>query len=67
MSGKKHKQKHKDEGASKKDKKAQAEGAFIPEIAEEPGMPGHESELDRKPQWHPRTPDRAGWKARSPL
>jgi NAD(P)-dependent dehydrogenase (short-subunit alcohol dehydrogenase family) len=56
MSGKKHKQKHKDEGASKKDKKAQAEGAFIPEIAEEPGMPGHESELDRKPQWHPRYP-----------
>jgi len=27
---------------------------FQPEISEEPGMPGAEADLDRKPQWEPR-------------
>ena len=30
--------------------------AHISETAEEPAMPGHESALDRKPQWQPRYP-----------
>jgi NAD(P)-dependent dehydrogenase (short-subunit alcohol dehydrogenase family) len=30
--------------------------AFIAEIGEEPGMPGHETDLDRQPQWQPRYP-----------
>src|SRR6187402_1569229 len=30
--------------------------AFIAETGEEPGMPGHETELDRKPKWEPRYP-----------
>ncbi|MBO9512196.1 SDR family oxidoreductase [Erythrobacter sp. A6_0] len=29
---------------------------FIEPIAEEPRMPGHESEMDRKPEWQPRYP-----------
>lgn len=30
--------------------------AFIEETSEEPKMPGHESALDRKPEWKPRYP-----------
>ena len=30
--------------------------AFVEETSEEPGMPGHESALDRQPQWQPRYP-----------
>lgn len=30
--------------------------AFIRETAEEPRMPGHETALDRKPEWEPRYP-----------
>ncbi|WP_338241695.1 SDR family oxidoreductase [Aurantiacibacter hainanensis] len=33
-----------------------ADADFIKPIAEEPGIPGHESALDRKPQWQPRYP-----------
>ncbi|WP_228242951.1 SDR family oxidoreductase [Porphyrobacter sp. GA68] len=32
------------------------DAAFITDIAEEPRMPGHESEMERKPQWQPRYP-----------
>ena len=30
--------------------------AFVEQTSEEPRMPGHESALDRKPQWQPRYP-----------
>ena len=30
--------------------------AFVEQTSEEPRMPGHESALDRKPQWRPRYP-----------
>ena len=30
--------------------------AFVEQTSEEPRMPGHESTLDRKPQWQPRYP-----------
>ncbi|ABC64992.1 SDR family oxidoreductase [Erythrobacter litoralis] len=30
--------------------------AFVEETSEEPRMPGHESALDRKPEWQPRYP-----------
>ena len=30
--------------------------AFVEQTSEEPRMPGHESTLDRKPQWRPRYP-----------
>ena len=30
--------------------------AFVEETSEEPRMPGHESALDRQPQWQPRYP-----------
>ena len=30
--------------------------AFVEETGEEPRMPGHETELDRKPKWEPRYP-----------
>ena len=30
--------------------------AFVGETGEEPRMPGHETELDRKPKWEPRYP-----------
>ncbi len=30
--------------------------AFVEETAEEPRMPGHETALDRKPEWQPRYP-----------
>ena len=30
--------------------------AFVAETGEEPQMPGHETELDRKPDWEPRYP-----------
>ena len=30
--------------------------AFVEETGEEPRMPGHETELDRKPKWEPRFP-----------
>ena len=30
--------------------------AFVEETGEEPRMPGHEIELDRKPKWEPRFP-----------
>ena len=33
-----------------------ADAAFVEETREEPGMPGHETELDRKPKWEPRYP-----------
>lgn len=33
-----------------------ADATFIEPIAEEPDMPGHESALDRKPEWQPRYP-----------
>ncbi|WP_407641606.1 SDR family oxidoreductase [Aurantiacibacter zhengii] len=32
------------------------DATFIKPIAEEPDMPGHESALDRKPEWQPRYP-----------
>ncbi len=32
------------------------DATFIEPIAEEPDMPGHESALDRKPEWEPRYP-----------
>ena len=32
------------------------DAAFIEETREEPGMPGHETQLDRQPQWRPRYP-----------
>ncbi len=32
------------------------EKAFVEETSEEPKMPGHETELDRKPKWEPRYP-----------
>ena len=35
---------------------ANVDTAFIEETAEEPRMPGHETDLDRKPQWQPRYP-----------
>lgn len=34
----------------------QAPAAFVKEIGEQPRMPGHETDLDRKPQWQPRYP-----------
>ncbi len=33
-----------------------ADKAFIEETGEEPRMPGHESSLDRQPEWQPRYP-----------
>ena len=36
------------------DQTTTADAAFIEETREEPGMPGHETQLDRKPQWEPR-------------
>ena len=30
--------------------------AYVEQTSEEPRMPGHESALDRKPQWQPRYP-----------
>jgi NAD(P)-dependent dehydrogenase (short-subunit alcohol dehydrogenase family) len=33
-----------------------ADAAFVPETGEEPKMPGHETQLDRKPKWEPRYP-----------
>ena len=30
--------------------------AFIERTSEEPGLPGHETELDRQPEWQPRFP-----------
>jgi NAD(P)-dependent dehydrogenase (short-subunit alcohol dehydrogenase family) len=33
-----------------------SDAAFVPPIGEEPGMPGHETELDRQPKWEPRFP-----------
>ena len=35
---------------------ARTDTAFIRETAEEPDMPGHESALERKPEWQPRYP-----------
>lgn len=35
---------------------SKTDAAFIEETAEEPRMPGHETELDRKPKWQPRYP-----------
>ena len=35
---------------------ARTDTAFIPETSEEPAMPGHETALDRKPEWEPRYP-----------
>ena len=32
------------------------EKAFVEETGEEPRMPGHETQLDRKPRWEPRYP-----------
>ena len=32
------------------------DAAFIRETDEEPGLPGHETALDRKPEWRPRYP-----------
>ena len=32
------------------------DAAFIAETGEEPRMPGHETDLDRKPEWQPRYP-----------
>ena len=33
-----------------------AQADFIEKIEEDPGLPGHESELEPKPDWHPRYP-----------
>jgi NAD(P)-dependent dehydrogenase (short-subunit alcohol dehydrogenase family) len=33
-----------------------ADAAFIDRIPEEPGLPGHETQLDRQPRWEPRYP-----------
>ena len=39
------------------DQLGRTQGAsYIPPIAEEPEMPGHESDLERKPEWQPRYP-----------
>ncbi|GGD59664.1 SDR family oxidoreductase [Erythrobacter arachoides] len=32
------------------------DAAFVEETGEEPRMPGHETDLDRKPEWQPRYP-----------
>ena len=36
--------------------KGEADADFIEPIAEEPRMPGHESDMDDKPEWEPRYP-----------
>ncbi|NCP19248.1 MAG: SDR family oxidoreductase [Erythrobacter sp.] len=41
--------------------------AFVPETAEEPRMPGHETDLDKKPQWQPRYPGSGRLKGKTAL
>ena len=41
--------------------------AFVPETSEEPRMPGHETELDDKPQWRPRYPGSGRLKGKTAL
>jgi len=41
--------------------------AFVPETAEEPRMPGHETDLDTKPEWQPRYPGSGRLKGKTAL
>ncbi len=41
--------------------------AFVPETSEEPRMPGHETDLDKKPQWQPRFPGSGRLKGKTAL
>ena len=41
--------------------------AFVSETSEEPRMPGHETDLDKKPQWQPRYPGSGRLKGKTAL
>ncbi len=47
--------------------KGKSEAGFIEPIAEEPGMPGHESQMERKPEWQPRFPGSGRLKGKSAI